>query len=72
MTVSLSADLSKQVELELASGRFSNADQFVEEAVRQFIEERERGQRQLESLRRVGLAVDQAGLYEGVFLPGRE
>ena len=69
MQVMLSADLTKQVEQELASGRYGSADQLIEEAVRHLLEERDRGQRRLESLRRIGEAVDQAGLYERVLVP---
>jgi hypothetical protein len=41
-------------------------------AVRQFFDERQRGQQRLDALRRIGQAVDQAGLYERVLLPSRE
>ncbi|MCZ2147264.1 MAG: type II toxin-antitoxin system ParD family antitoxin [Bryobacterales bacterium] len=71
MEVTLPADLSKQVQQELASGRYRNADELVEQAVRSFLEERDRGERRLAALRRIGQAVDQAGLYERVFLPGQ-
>jgi Arc/MetJ-type ribon-helix-helix transcriptional regulator len=72
MEVTLSADLRRQVEQELTSGRYENSDQLIEEAVRYFFDERERGQRRLDALRRIGQAVDEAGLYERVLLPGRE
>lgn len=72
MNVSLSADLEKRVQEELASGRYQDPDQLIEDAVRHFLEQRQRGQRRLDALRRVGQAVDQAGLYEQVLVPGRE
>lgn len=72
MEVTLPADLRKQVEQELASGRYHSRDELIEQAVRQFLDERQRGQRRLDALRRIGQAVDQAGLYERVLLPGRQ
>ena len=64
MQVTLPADLSKQVEQELASGRYRSRDELIEQAVRQFLDERQRAQRRLDALRRIGQAVDQAGLYD--------
>ena len=64
MQVTLPADLSKQVEQELASGRYRGRDELIEQAVRQFLDERQRAQRRLDALRRIGQAVDQAGLYD--------
>ncbi len=72
MDVTLPADLRNQVEQELASGRYRSRDELIEEAVRHFFEERQRGQQRLDSLRRIGLAVDRAGLYERVLLPSQE
>jgi len=65
MEVTLPADLKKQVEQELASGRYQSRDQLIEQAVRHFVDERQRGQGRLDALRRM----DQAGLYERVLLP---
>jgi len=70
MDVTLPADLRKQVEQELASGHFQSPDELFEQAVRQFLDERHRGQRRLDALRRMGQAVDQAGLYEQALVPG--
>jgi Arc/MetJ-type ribon-helix-helix transcriptional regulator len=64
--------LEKRVREELASGRYQDPDQLFEEALRQFLEQRVRGQRRLDALRRVGQAVDRAGLYDRVFVPGQE
>ena len=72
MDVTLPADLTKQVEQELASGRYQSRDELFEQAVRHFLDDRQRGQRRLDALRRIGQAVDQAGLYERVLVPGQE
>ena len=72
MDITLPADLTKQVEQELASGRYRSSDERIEEAVRYFLDDTQRGQRRLDALRRVGQAVDHAGLYERVLVPGRE
>ena len=70
MTITLSAELSKRVERELVSGRFQSPGVLVERAVRQFLDDGLRSQLRLESLRRVGDAVDRAGFYERVVVPG--
>ena len=72
MDVTLSADLTRQVEQELARGRHRSSNELIEQAVRQFFDERQRGQQRLDALRRIGQAVDQAGLYERVPIPSQE
>src|SRR5712692_5924327 len=72
MNVTLPADLRKQVEQELASGHYQSRDELIEQAVRHFLEERQRGQQRLAALRRIGQAVDQAGLYDRVLVPDQE
>jgi putative addiction module CopG family antidote len=72
MEVRLPPDLKKQVEQELASGRFQNPDELIQQAVRYFLEERQRRQQRLAALRRIGQAVDQAGLYERVLIPDQK
>jgi Arc/MetJ-type ribon-helix-helix transcriptional regulator len=72
MDVTLPANLRKQVEQELAMGHYQSPDELIEQAVRHFLDERQRGQRRLDALRRIGQAVDQAGLYERVMVPGQE
>jgi Arc/MetJ-type ribon-helix-helix transcriptional regulator len=72
MNVTLPADLTKQVEQELDSGCYQSSGELIEQAVRHFLDERQRGQRRLNALRRIGQAVDQAGLYERVLVPGQE
>ena len=72
MDITLPEDLRKQVEQELASGNYHGFDQLIEEAVRYFLDDRQRGKRRLDALRRIGQAVDQAGLYERVLVPGQE
>lgn len=72
MDVTLPADLRKQVEQELASGRYQSRDELIEQAIRHFLDQRQHGQRRLDALRRIGQAVDQAGLYERVLVPPQE
>jgi Arc/MetJ-type ribon-helix-helix transcriptional regulator len=72
MDVTLPTDLRKQVEQELASGRYHSSDELIAQAVRYFLDDRLRGQRRLDALRRIGQAVDQAGLYERVLVPRQE
>src|ERR1017187_3230910 len=64
MDVALPADLRKQVGQELASGRYWPRADLIEQAIRHFPDHRQRGQRRLDALRRIGQEVDQAGLYE--------
>jgi Arc/MetJ-type ribon-helix-helix transcriptional regulator len=54
MDVTLPTDLTKQVEQELASGRYRSRDELIEQAVRHFFDERQRGQQR--SMRSVELA----------------
>ena len=72
MDVTLPADLKGQIEQELASGRYHSSDDLIEQAVRHFLIERQRAQRRLDALRRIGREVDQAGLYERVLVPSQE
>ena len=72
MDVTLPADLRAQVDQELASGHYQRPDDLIGQAIRHFLDERQRGQRRLDALRRIGQAVDQAGLYERVLIPGQE
>ena len=72
MQVTLPADLRKQIEQELASGRYHSRDELIEQAVRHFLDEHQRGQRRLDALRRISQAVDQAGLYERVLVPDQK
>ncbi len=72
MDVTLPADLTKQVERELANGNYRSRDELIEQAVRHLFDERQRGQQRLDALRRIGQAVDQAGLYERVLIPDQQ
>jgi putative addiction module CopG family antidote len=72
MEITLPADLREQVEQELASGRYRSPDELIEQAVRRLLNERERGLRRLDALRRIGQAVDQADLYDRVLVPYQE
>jgi len=69
MEVTLPADLNEHLQHELASGRYRGTDDIIERAVRHFFENIQRGQRRVDALRRIGQAVDQAGLYERVLIP---
>lgn len=70
MEITLPAELRCQVEEELAAGHFRNTDELILLAVRQFLDEQRRALRRRESLRSIGDAVDRAGLYERVIIPG--
>ena len=72
MDLTLPADLTKQVEQELANGNYRSRDELIEQAVRHLFDERQRGQQRLDALRRIGQAVDQAGLYERALIPIQE
>ena len=72
MDVTLPADLTNQVEQELVAGRYRSRDELIEQAVRQFFDERQRGLQRLDALRRIGQAADQAGVYERVLIPSQE
>jgi Arc/MetJ-type ribon-helix-helix transcriptional regulator len=52
MEVTLPADLTDQLQKELASGLYRNSDELFEQAVRHFLNERHHGAAQLEALRR--------------------
>lgn len=69
MEVNLPADLEKQLHVEVAAGRYPSASKLIEQALRRFLSEQQRGTERLEALRRIGQAVDDAHLYERVVLP---
>lgn len=69
MDVTVPADLSEQLLQEVADGRYPSTEIVIEQAVRRFLDEEHRGAKRLEALRRIGDAVDQAGLYERVLIP---
>jgi Arc/MetJ-type ribon-helix-helix transcriptional regulator len=72
MNVNLAPDIEKRVKRELASGQYRDVSQFVETAVQYFLDQRQLGQQRLQALRRIGQAVDDAGLYEKVLVPDQE
>ena len=72
MNVNLSPEIERRVEGELAAGQYRDASQFFETAVQYFLDERQRNRQRVEALRRVGQAVDDAGLYERVLVPNQE
>jgi Arc/MetJ-type ribon-helix-helix transcriptional regulator len=72
MTVNLSPEIENRVKDELAAGQYRDVNQFVETAVQYFLDQRQRSQQRLQALRRIGQAVDDAGLYERVLVPSQE
>jgi putative addiction module CopG family antidote len=68
MEVNLPADLTQQFQTEVAAGRYPSASTLIEQALRRLTEQ-QRGTERLEALRRIGQAVDDAGLYGRFFLP---
>jgi site-specific DNA-methyltransferase (adenine-specific) len=68
----LSGDLRRQVEQELASSRYRDSDQLIEEAVQCFLDDRQRDRRRVDALRRIGQAAEEAALHERALVPGRE
>lgn len=71
MEITLPTELSEQVQQELAKGSYPSADALITQAVRRLLEESHRGEERLAALRRIGQAVDHAGLYDRV-LPVQE
>jgi len=71
MEVTLPADLKNQVDQEIAAGHFNSSDELIERAVRLLLAEEQRAAARIEALRSIGDAVDRAGLYERVFIPGQ-
>lgn len=69
MLITLPDELKDQVQRELSSGRFQNLDELVEQAVREFLRDRQRGERRLAALRRIGQSVDEAGCYDRSYIP---
>jgi Arc/MetJ-type ribon-helix-helix transcriptional regulator len=70
--VNLSPEVERRVEGELAGGQYRDVNQFFDTAVRYFLDQNERNRERLQALRRVGQAVDDAGLYERVLVPSQE
>jgi len=69
MNVTFPAELELRLQEELASGGYRDLAQLIEQAVRCFLEQQQRGQRRLDALRRIGREVDAKGLYERVLAP---
>ena len=72
MNVNLTPEIEKRVKDELAAGQYRDVDQFVETAVQYFLDQSHRSQQRLQALRRIGQAVDNAGLYERTLVPSQE
>ena len=72
MDVNLSPEIENRVKDEMSAGQYRDLNQFVETAVQYFLDQRQRSQQRLQALRRIGQAVDAAGLYERVLVPSQE
>jgi Arc/MetJ-type ribon-helix-helix transcriptional regulator len=72
MDVNLSPEIENRVKDELAAGQYKDLNEFVETAVQYFLDQRQRSQQRLQALRRIGQAVDDAGLYQRVLVPSQE
>jgi Arc/MetJ-type ribon-helix-helix transcriptional regulator len=72
MGVNLFPEIENRVKDELAAGQYRDVNQLVETAVQYFLDQRQRSQQRLQALRRIGQAVDAAGLYERVLVPSWE
>ena len=72
MDVNLSPEIDNRVKDEMSAGQYRDLNQFVETAVQYFLDQRQRSQQRLQALRRIGQAVDAAGLYERVLVPSQE
>ena len=72
MDVNLSPEIKNRVKDEMSAGQYRDLNQFVETAVQYFLDQRQRSQQRLQALRRIGQAVDAAGLYERVLVPSQE
>ena len=70
--MNLSPEVERRVEGELAGGQYRDVNQFFDTAGRYFLDQNERNRERLQALRRVGQAVDDAGLYERVLVPSQE
>jgi Arc/MetJ-type ribon-helix-helix transcriptional regulator len=69
MEVTLPADLTGELQQRVAAGQYESADALISQAIRQLFDAERRGQARLNALRRVGKAVDEAGLYDRALLP---
>ncbi|MGA2741258.1 MAG: hypothetical protein ABSG65_27940 [Bryobacteraceae bacterium] len=72
MNVILSPDIEERIENEVSAGRYPDRNRLIEDALRDFLDRRQRDENRVQALRRVAQAVDDAGLYERVLLPDRE
>ena len=72
MEISLSENLSRQIEQQIASGGYRTAEELVEEAVSLLLDDRAKALLRREALDRVMQMADDAGLYERVLIPADE
>lgn len=64
MTIELSPKVASLLEQVLSKGGYGDADEVLERALTEFLEQGEVGRHQLESIRRMAQAADDAGLYD--------
>jgi Arc/MetJ-type ribon-helix-helix transcriptional regulator len=72
MNVILPPTLEERIDRDVSVGRYRDRNQLVEDALRQFLDRRQREESRVRALRRIAQAVDDAGLYERVLPPDRE
>ena len=72
MNLILSPAIEKRVEKELSAGRYRDRNQLIEDALQHFLDQLERGESRSQALRRIAQAVDDAGLYERIYVPEGE
>ena len=69
MNLTLSPEIEKRVEEELATGRYQDASRLIEDAVQYFLDRQQVNWHRSDALRRIGQAVDEANLYERILMP---
>lgn len=69
MEVTLPADLDKQVQHAIRSGKYDSSHQLIEAAVRFLLEESERTERISSAMKSLADSVDAAGLYDQTYIP---
>lgn len=69
MDVTLSVDVTKDIEQVLAKGRHKSPDEVVANAVRYYLDELRRSEEHVEALGRIGDLLDREGLYDRTHRP---
>jgi Arc/MetJ-type ribon-helix-helix transcriptional regulator len=68
MNVILSPTIEERIEKEVSAGRYHDRNQLIEDALRDFLDRRQRGESRVQALRRVPQAVDDAGFTSDTLL----